>query len=267
MADFQTAFGDFGGAVSDLFGAQGSSQAAGAYEKAAQIALTNEALTRRSTAIQEQQQNIQTYKVIGSENAEVAGAGFTQGGSAGDLLRSSAQQASLSKQLISTQGEINAQGYEQQAQAYEGQAQASKTQAKGQGAGGLLNAVAGVASIAGWVICTELVRQGRMPRKFWMPGAAVFASYPDYVKEGYYTWAVPSVRHLRAHPRSLYSRLLCRVFNWRAENIAASAGVRGAQRLYRGYAVTAILWPLCYTVGAIRSLMGKQTDWKGLYRA
>ncbi len=268
MADFAAGFGDIGGAVSDLFGAEGSKQAAGAYDKAAQIALGNEALTRRSTAIQEQQQDIQTYKIIGSENTEVAGAGFQQSGTAGDLLRSSAQQAALSKQLINTQGEITAQGYEQQAQAYEGQAAASKTQAKGQTAGGLLSAVSGVASlVSGWVICTELVKQNRMPRKFWMPGAAVFAAYPEAVREGYFVWAVPSVRHLRANPRSLYSRFLCTIFNARAENIAAHAGVKGARKLIGGAAVTAVLWPLCYSIGAVRIALKKSTDWKGLYRA
>lgn len=131
--------GDIGGAVSDLFGAAGSTQAASSYGTAAKIALSNEALTKRSTAIQAQQQDISTFKVLGTETADVAGAGFTQGGSAGDLLRSSAQQAALSKQLIVNQGNITAQGYQQQAAAYEGQEQASKTQAAGQGIGGLLS--------------------------------------------------------------------------------------------------------------------------------
>lgn len=149
MADIGTAIGDFGGAVSDLFGSAGSSQAASSYSKAAQIAQTNEALTLRSTAVQEQQEDIQTYKVLGTESADVAGAGFTQGGSAGDLMRSSANQAALSKQLIENQGQITAQGYAEQANAYEGQASAAQTQSKGQAAGGILGAISGIASIFG----------------------------------------------------------------------------------------------------------------------
>lgn len=268
MADFGTAISDFGGAVGDLFGAAGSKQASSAYTTAAKIAEQNKALTERSTAITEQQQNIQTFKVLGTEQADVAGAGFTAGGTAGDLLRASAQQAALSKQLIQNQGEITAGGYEQQAQAYQGQAQAAQTQSKGQAAGGvlgILGTVASVASVVGWVICTEFVRQHRMPRRFWMPGAAIFAQYPDAVREGYFVWAVPSVRHIRAHPYSLYSRFLCAIFNWRAENIAAHAGVRGARKLIRGAAVTAILWPLCYSIGFVRRALNLKTNWESLY--
>lgn len=148
MADIGDAIGLFGGAVSDLFGAKGSQQAASAYKTAASIAQKNEALTRRSTAIQTQQQDILTFKTLGAEQADTAAAGFsTTGGSAGDLLRASGQQAALSKQLIENQGEITAQGYEQQAQAYLGQASAANTQSKGQGIGGILGAAAGVFSL------------------------------------------------------------------------------------------------------------------------
>lgn len=265
MADFGGALGSIGGAVSDLFGASGSSKAAGAYTKAADIATSNAQLTERSTAIQTQQQEQQTYKVLGTEQAATAAAGFTMGGSALDLLRSSTQQAALSKELIQNQGEITAQGYQQQAAAYQGQAQAAKEQAKGQGAGGILGAVAGVAKIAAWVICTEFMKQGRLPKKYWVKGSRIFANYPDAVKEGYHVWAVPSVVHIRRHPYSLYSRLLCCLFNWRAENIAAHAGVPGARRLVRGAMVTAVLWPLCYALGWARLKSGQKTDWEALY--
>lgn len=247
------------GAVGDLFGAMGSFEAASGYSKASKSAYQSADITRASTKIQEQQQDIQTYKVIGAEQASTAGAGFvTTSGSAGDLLRSSAQQAALSRQLIENQGEITAGGFDAQGASYKAQQKAANAQGEGGIIGGVLQAV-------GWVICTELVKQNRLPRKYWMPGAAVFAAYPDYVREGYYVWAVPSVRHLRDHPRSLYSRFLCAVFNWRAENIAAHAKVRGARVLLRGAMVTAVLWPLCYGIGAVRALLNKSTDWKGLY--
>lgn len=266
MSDIGSALSDFGGAVSDIFGSVGSSQAAGAYKKAAQIAQSNAQLAKTATGIQETQLGIQTFQALGTEKAQTAGAGFkTTSGSAGDLLRSSAQQAALAKQVIATQGQITEQGYEQQAQAYTGQAQAAQTAAKGQGAGGILNAVAGVASIVGWVICTELMRQGRLPAKWWLHGARIFARYPEPVKEGYHVWAVYCVRHLRAHPQSLFSRFLEMVFNWRAENIAAAAGVKGARRLLRGAAVTAVLWPVCYGIGACRLAAGRVTNWRALY--
>lgn len=250
---------DPSGAVGDLFGALGSFEAAAGYSKASKSAYKSADITRASTKIQAQQQDIQTFKVIGGEQADTAGAGFlTDSGSAGDLLRSSAQQAALSRQLIENQGEITAGGYDAQGAAYKSQQKAANAQGEGQIVGGVLKAV-------GWVICTELVKQGRMPRKYWMPGAAIFAAYPSFVREGYHVWAVPSVRHLRNNPDSLYSRFLCRVFNWRAENIAASRGVKGARHLLRGLAVTVVLWPLCYAIGAVRHALKQETNWKGLY--
>lgn len=248
------------GAVGDLFSAAGSFDSANAYSKASNIATSNAALTRRSGEIQEEQEQRAIITGIGGENASVAGAGFTAGGSASDLMRMSVAKGALDKQLLANQTEITAQGFDQQAAAYKGQEKAANAQGEGQVAGGILGAI-------GWVICTELMKQGRMPRKFWAPGAAVFAAYPEAVKEGYHVWAVPSVRHLRDHPRSLYSRFLCAVFNWRAENIAAHAGVSSARVLVRGALVTACLWPLCYAIGAVRNTLNLSTDWKGLYSA
>lgn len=266
MSDAGNAISDFGGAVSDIFGAIGSSEAASAYTKAANIAGTNASLAKTATAITEQQTQMQTYQAIGSEKADTAAAGFKTGeGSADWLLRSSAQQASLAKNLVETQGEITQQGYQQQAEAYEGQASAASTAAEGQGAGGLLKTAAGVASLVGWVICTELMKQGRMDWRWHRAGSAVFARYPAAVKEGYHVWAVHCVRHLRRHPTSMFSALLERVFNWRAENIAAAAGVAGARPLLRGAAVTAALWPACFAIGIVRLALGRLTDWKVLY--
>lgn len=109
-------------AAADLFNATGADLSAAAYGKASDIATANQAITLRSGQIQEQMQGIQTFKVMGAEQAGTAGAGFdVTSGSAGDLLRSSAQQAALSKQLIGNQTQITAQGYEQEAVAYKGQ--------------------------------------------------------------------------------------------------------------------------------------------------
>lgn len=270
MSDIGEIFGDVGGAVSDLFGASGSEQAGAAYGTAAEIAQQNEALTLRSTAIQEQQASQQTYQAISGEKASTAAAGFdVNSGSAGDLLRASAKQAALSKQLIQNQGQITAQGYAQQSAAYVGQEQAAQSEAnaqKGSGAAKAASGILGVVSdIVSWVICTELAVQRRMPWRWYTYGAQVWRYYPKEVKEGYYVWAVPSVRHLRAHPYSLYSRFLCRIFNWRAENIAAHAGVPGARHLVRGALVTATLWPLCYALGWARLKLNKITEWEALY--
>ena len=113
-----------------------------------------------------------------------------------------------------------------------------------------------------WIVCTELMRQGEMPKRHWIAGAPVFAAYPEIVKRGYYVWAIPSVRHLRRSPTSFYSRILGSVFRWRAEDIAARKGVKGARKLWRGVAVTALLWPICAAIGAVS---GAQ-DWTSVYR-
>lgn len=147
MSGYGTGLEDIGSGIADLFGMQGSNEGAKAYKQAASIAQSNEAITNRSTAIQQFQENQTITKAIGTEQAGVAGAGFTNDGSAADLLRSSQQQAALSKQLIANQGEITAQGFASQASAYEGQASAASAAAKGQGVGGLLGVAAGVFSM------------------------------------------------------------------------------------------------------------------------
>lgn len=119
-----------------------------------------------------------------------------------------------------------------------------------------------IASLVAWIICTELMKQDRLPKRWWIVGAKVFANYPERVKNGYYVWAVPAVRHLRLHPHSLFSRFLELIFNWRAENIAANAGIKNARKLWRGAAVTIILWPICYCIGCC---VGK-IDWSIVYK-
>ena len=123
------------------------------------------------------------------------------------------------------------------------------------------SAAAAAPLAAAWIICTELMCQGRMPKRWWIAGAPVFAAYPDVGRRGYYVWAIPSVRHLRRHPNSLYSRALCKAFNWRAEDIAARQGVKGARRLWRGRAVTAALVLPCLALGAL----SRTQDWRSVY--
>ena len=94
----------------------------------------------------------------------------------------------------------------------------------------------------GWIVCTELVRQGRMPKRFYVYGVKVFDSYKEHHKPGYYYWAVPSVNHLRSHPTSIRSKLLELVMNPRAEYLAAEAGCRGAKKTVAGFLSKHILF-------------------------
>jgi hypothetical protein len=120
-----------------------------------------------------------------------------------------------------------------------------------------------IAASAGfWIVCTELMKQGKMRKSHYLAGWPVFAAYPERGRRGYYLWAIPLVRHLRKKPDSLLSRAAGAVFRWRAENIAAHAGVPGARKLWRGAAVTTVLYPLCAALGAITP----PQDWEAVYR-
>lgn len=118
-----------------------------------------------------------------------------------------------------------------------------------------------------WVICTELYRQGKMPMKYYIPGAKVFYNYPDIGKPGYYIWAIPCVRHLRKYPNSLLSKVLCKVFNARAQMLAHRVGVTGVTNNFLGMATEAILFPMCYTLGVILHVTrtSSRFDPKSLY--
>jgi hypothetical protein len=110
--------------------------------------------------------------------------------------------------------------------------------------GGVLETVA--TGLALWIVCTELRRQNRMPFIYYAYGFKVFAKYDEQGKKGYYIWAVPSVKHLRAHPYSLYSRFLCSVFNARAEYLAAVGGCKKARKTIYGFLVTHITYIGCW---------------------
>lgn len=140
-------FGDLGGAVSDIFGAVGQFKSASGYQKAAQYATQNAQISEESTAIQEAMAQRKIYQTIGGQQADVAGAGLAASGSALDLLRSSAEQGSLTKQLVANQGAINVAGYQAEAASYESMASAAKTAGSGGILGGILKGVGVIASI------------------------------------------------------------------------------------------------------------------------
>jgi hypothetical protein len=131
---------DFGGAVSDLFGAFGDFQAASAYGKEAQVAGENATIAAASTKIQEAETARQVTLATGTEEAQTASAGFSNSGSAGDLMRSSLEQGALNKALVANQGAITVRGYQEQQQAAKGQEQAQQVK----GAGGIIGGVLGL---------------------------------------------------------------------------------------------------------------------------
>jgi hypothetical protein len=140
--------GSIGGAVSDLFAAKGDKAEATNYTAAAALADKNAQYTELSTGIKNMQADRQIYQTIGQQQADVAGAGFSGGGSSGDLLRSSAEQGSLTHATLSEQGLIQEQGYQEQAASYRTMASSANNASTGSTIGGIIKGIAGIASLA-----------------------------------------------------------------------------------------------------------------------
>lgn len=100
----------------------------------------------------------------------------------------------------------------------------------------------------GWIICTELYKQGRLPHRHYIPGSRKFATYDEQIKRGYYLWAVPSVVHLHKYPNSLYSHFLEWVFINRAEYIAAQSHVTRARKTIAGFITLVTVHAFCYVL-------------------
>ncbi len=154
--------GAAGGAVSDLFAAsalrtkgKGSRIEAEEYGIAQNQSLRNAQFTETSTAIKQAQLQRQVNMTLGQQQADVAASGFVTGqGSALDLLRDSAAQGALQKQVLGQQGLITEAGYKEQAESYDIMKNASEMAATAdekaaQGAGvsaGLKGAAAGASA-------------------------------------------------------------------------------------------------------------------------
>jgi len=154
-------FSNAGGAVADIFAASayrtkgaGNRIQAQEYDLAQQLSLQNEQFTKTSTAIKTYQQQRTVEGALGQQAADVAASGFGAGGSALDLLRDSASQGALTKQVLGQQGLIEEAGYREQAQSYGLMAQSARMAAEAedkaaQGAGisaGLKGAAAGASA-------------------------------------------------------------------------------------------------------------------------
>lgn len=141
MAFGSSTISSFGGAVSDILGgkataaslrlkAQGDRAEAGNYDLAASLADTNAAYTLRSTEIKKMQADRAAYLGIGETASGIAGSGLDlSSGSALDILRSGAEQAALTQQVLGEQGQISEAGYREQAIAYRNMAIAARSAA------------------------------------------------------------------------------------------------------------------------------------------
>lgn len=155
--------GDIGAGVSDLFQASADKSKAQydlmegqEYTEAAQLAQQNSQFTQMSTAIKEAGENREITQALGKTQADVAGAGFAESGSALDILRSGAQQGAIVRAATNEQGLITEAGYNEQASSYtlmataaDQAAAAEETAAKGANIGAWINFGAAALSLGG----------------------------------------------------------------------------------------------------------------------
>lgn len=144
--------GLLGGATSFLGGnaeAKGYKAAAKGYNAAATSAQTNAVLSDASTRITLGQFARKTQQVLGGQRADIAQSGLKEAGSAYDVIRMSAQNASLDKALIQLKGNMDVNDWLAKSAGYTGQAEQATAQAKSSkssGIGGLLGGVLKAAS-------------------------------------------------------------------------------------------------------------------------
>lgn len=152
-------FTDLGGAANDLFSidahhakAKGDLLEAGNYDLAAGLAKQNEQFTALSTSIKQSQLDRDSYKMLGGQAADVAGAGFAQSGSAIDIMRDSASQGALVKAVGQQQGLITEAGYDEQAKTAQNMSQAAHVAADAENQAAdnamITGAIKGVAALA-----------------------------------------------------------------------------------------------------------------------
>lgn len=137
---------NIGGAVGDIFAAEGDKAEAQNYELAAQLARSNAFFSEKMTKIREVQQQREVSQVLGAQQAAYAGGNIAESGSAMDVMRSSAQQGALQYGVLAEQGAMQEASYNEQAQAYETMASAARKSAEGSD---IAAGIKGVTALAG----------------------------------------------------------------------------------------------------------------------
>lgn len=112
--------------------AQGNLAEASNYDIAGELAAKNLRFTEASTAIKQTQLDRSITLAQGSIAAETAGSGLKTSGSSLDVLRDSAEQGALTKQVAGSQGLITEAGYEEQRQSFATMSGAARFAAKGE---------------------------------------------------------------------------------------------------------------------------------------
>lgn len=99
------------------------------------------------------------------------------------------------------------------------------------------------------IICRELVKQGRLNSRYAALGLRSFRNFSALAHRAYYTWSIPTVKHLRKYPESRYSKTIEWLFKHRAEHIAALSGAKKAKKTFAGYFSRALIATVCVIIG------------------
>ena len=148
-----------GNVVGDLMTAQAQGSSARAYDEAAQIALANENVVKGSVITEVSQQQRAFNLLMGSQNAQIGAAGFSNGtfvpgsgmsgsGSGAYLARASTTQFNLNTAHITEQGFLTEESYQQQANADQSMAKQARAAQSGSYVGAAFSAVSAVAQVA-----------------------------------------------------------------------------------------------------------------------
>lgn len=116
----------------------------------------------------------------------------------------------------------------------------------------------GIDTTKGWIVCTELLRQGKFNKRHYAAGLKVFQAYPQHLLCGYYVWASPLVLYIRRNPSSWITCICKHLFGQRAEFLAARAGVFGARDTVYGQSISTLMFGFCWILGQALNWVGKK---------
>jgi hypothetical protein len=125
---------------------------------------------------------------------------------------------------------------------------AGAAEAAGAAAGGISfgDVALAVAALAGWVVCTELTRQGKIPTKIYRYALRRFNLYNHWGVRGYHKWGIPLKNYVRDNPDTKITAVIAYLFLKRAHNLALLEGCPDAKWTRVG-AVTTFA---CYWISA-----------------
>jgi hypothetical protein len=115
-------------------------------------------------------------------------------------------------------------------------------------------------AFGGKVICTELCRNGVIPREMWVADIRYSqAHFSERTLRGYHLWGVPYVRLMRRH--RVFARMIAAPTRWFAEDVAYRMGAHPRPN-WKGWALRELGFrPFCAVLG----VFAQARDWRPLW--